>query len=83
MREEQRRRGRGDRPLTLLFPRLRGRREGRPLHPREATATLLIVLLLLCTCVALPLSGACSQEPQASPGGARSGSVSTWLAGER
>ena len=83
MGEDQRRRGRGERPLTLFFPRPGGRREGRPLRPREATATLLIVLLLLCACVALPLSGACSQEPQASPGGVRSGPVSTWLAGER
>ena len=83
MGEDQRRRGSGERPLTLFFPRPRGRHEGRPLRPREATATLLIVLLLLCACVALPLSGACSQEPQASPGGARSGPVSTWLADDR
>ena len=82
MGEDRRRHGRREPPLTLL-PRPRGRHEGRPLRPREATATLLIVLLLLCACVALPLSGACSQEPQASPGGARSGPVSTWLASER
>ena len=83
MGEDQRRRGREEPPLTLFFPRPRGRHEGRPLRPREATATLLIVLLLLCACVALPLSGACSQEPQASPGGARYGQVSTWLADDR
>ena len=76
-------RKRPDSPPTFLVPRPGGRREGRPLQPREATATLLIVLLLLCACVALPLSGACSQEPQASPGGARSRPVPTWLAGER
>ena len=83
MGEDQRRRGREERPLTLLFPRPRGRRAGPPLRPREATATVLIVLLLLCVCVALPMSGACSQEPQASPGGARSGTVTAWLAGDR
>ena len=83
MGEDQRRRGRGERPLTLHFPRPRGRRAGRPLRPREATATVLIVLLLLGVCVALPLSGACSQEPQASPGGARSGTPPALLAGDR
>ena len=76
-------RKRPDPPLTFLVPRPRGRRGGRPLRPREATATLLIVLLLLCVCVALPLSGACSQEPPASPGGARSGTMTAWLAGDR
>ncbi len=83
MGEDQRQRGREERPLTLLVPRRGGQRGGRPLRPREATATLLIVLLLLCVCVALPLSGACSQEPPASPGGARSGAVTAWLAGDR
>ena len=83
MGEEQHRRGRGERPLTFLFPRPGGRHGGRPLRPREATATLLIVLLLLCACIALPLSGACSQEPQASPASARSGTPPALLAGDR
>ena len=65
MGEEREKRRRSERPLVLFVPGRR-RRDDRPLEPREAAATLLVALLLLCVCLGIPLTGVCTRDGQGS-----------------